>query len=77
MNASLTWASRTRRRIGILPGFGLSLGFTVTYLSLLVLIPLAALFIHASHLGFSGLWQKLVTPRVGTAFAVTFGAMAL
>ena len=73
MSASLSWATRARNRVGVLPGFGLSLGITTVYLSLLVLIPLAALFIHSSQLGWSGLWHKLVTPRVGAAFAVTFG----
>ena len=74
MSASISWATRARNRVGVLPGFGLSLGITTVYLSLLVLIPLAALFIHSSQLGWSGLWHKLVTPRVGAAFAVTFGA---
>ena len=62
-----------RSQVGVLPGFGLSLGITVTYLSVLVLIPLSALFLHASGLGLSGLWDKLTTPRVLHAFQVTFG----
>ena len=64
---------RWRARAGILPGFGLGLGITVTWLSLLVLIPIAALFIHAGGLGWSGLWEKLWTPRVLAAFQVTCG----
>jgi sulfate/thiosulfate transport system permease protein len=71
--ATLSWTRKTRARIGVLPGFGLSLGITLSYLSLIVLIPLAALFVHSSQLGWSGLWAKLATPRVGSAFAVTFG----
>ncbi|HYE08537.1 MAG TPA: sulfate ABC transporter permease subunit CysT [Planctomycetota bacterium] len=72
----MSWAARARGRAGVLPGFGLSLGFTLAYLSLLVLIPLAGLFIHASGLGWSGLYAKLATSRVGYAFAVTFGVSA-
>ena len=64
---------RVRARIGILPGFGLGMGITLAWLSLLVLIPLAALFIHAGGLGWEGLWAKLSTPRVIHAFQVTFG----
>ena len=70
---SLTPLRRWRAGIGVLPGFGLGMGVTVTYLCLLVLIPLAALFIHAGGLGLEGLWAKLSTPRVVHAFQVTFG----
>ncbi len=73
MTSPIPLTRRWRSRLGILPGFGLSLGVTVTWLSVLVLIPLAALFIHASGLGLSGLWDKLSTPRVLHAFQVTFG----
>jgi len=73
MSATLSWSTRTRQRIGILPGFGLSLGITLTYLSTIVLIPVAALFIHASGLGWSGLVEKLSGARVAGAFKVTFG----
>jgi len=73
MSATLSWSTRTRQRIGILPGFGLSLGITLTYLSTIVLIPVAALFIHASGLGWSGLVEKLSGDRVAGAFKVTFG----
>jgi len=73
MSATLSWSARTRQRIGILPGFGLSLGITITYLSTIVLIPVAALFIHASGLGWSGLVEKLSGDRVASAFQVTFG----
>ncbi len=71
--ASTPWPFRIRNRIGVLPGFGLGLGVTITWLSLIVLIPLSALFISAGGLGFAGLWAKLSTPRVIAAFQVTFG----
>ena len=64
---------RWRAQIGILPGFGLGMGITVAWLGLLVLLPLSALFIHASGLGWEGLWAKLSKPRVIAAFQVTFG----
>ena len=63
---SLWW----RRQI--LPGFGLSLGFTVIYLSLIVLIPLAALFIKASGIGLDGFVRTILTPRVLAAFQLSF-----
>jgi len=63
--------ARTRR--SVLPGLGLSLGVTLTYLSLLVLIPLAALFLHAAGLGVSGLIRELGQPRVIHALTLSFG----
>ena len=60
------------RKPSILPGFGITLGFTVAYLSLIVLIPLAGLALKASGLGFGGLWAVLMDPRVIAAFRVTF-----
>jgi sulfate transport system permease protein len=63
----------TRR---VIPGFGLSLGFTVTYLGLIILIPLAALFINAAGLGWNEWWNLLTSPRVIAATKLTFGASA-
>ena len=56
----------------VIPGFGLALGFTLTYLSLIVLIPLAALILYASSLGFSGFWQIVTEPRTLSALRVSF-----
>ena len=47
-------ASAQRRRPSVLPGFGLALGFTLVYLSLIVLIPLSAAFIKTSHADLAG-----------------------
>lgn len=66
------WPGRPRRRF-VLPGFGLALGFTVSYLSLLVLIPLAALLLRAAATGPTGLWQVLASPRVWHALQLSFG----
>jgi sulfate transport system permease protein len=57
----------------ILPGFRLTTGLTVVYLSLIVLIPLAALAIKAASLGPAELWATVSTPRALAAFRVSFG----
>ena len=64
-------ASGRRRRV--MPGFGLSLGYTVAWLSLIVLIPLAGVFIHSAGLGWSGLWAIWTDPRVLAALKISFG----
>jgi sulfate transport system permease protein len=62
------------REYSILPGFGLSLGITLTYTSLLVLIPLAALFLRSTSLGWGGFWAVATEPRVLAAYRLSFGA---
>ncbi|NYZ11513.1 sulfate ABC transporter permease subunit CysT [Azospirillum sp. RWY-5-1] len=57
----------------IIPGFGITLGFTLAYLGLIVLIPLAALILKSSGIGLSGFWSTLSSPRVLAAFRVSFG----
>jgi sulfate transport system permease protein len=56
----------------VLPGFGLTLGFTLSYLGLIVLLPLGALVLSAADAGL-GAWQSLASPRVLAAFRVSFG----
>jgi sulfate transport system permease protein len=58
----------------ILPGFSLSLGYTLFYLSLLVLIPLAACFLKAASLSFDQFWAAVWTERARAAYLVTFAA---
>jgi sulfate transport system permease protein len=60
------------KRPSAIPGFGLALGFTLTYLSLIVLIPLAALVLKAASLGFSGFWDIVTEPRTLAALRVSF-----
>jgi sulfate transport system permease protein len=60
----------------VLPGFGLSLGFTLFYLTGIVLIPLLALVIRPFELGLDGFWNDVTTPRVLAALRLSFG-MAL
>ena len=62
------------KKHGILPGFTLTLGFTILYLSLIVLIPLSATFLKASTLGWSGFWDLVTQPRVLASYRLTFGA---
>ncbi len=64
---------QTKRPRSILPGFGLSLGFTVAYLGLIVLFPLLMVFIKASGLGWGGFWKTLWTTRVLAACKLSFG----
>ena len=64
-----------RRRV--LPGFGLSLGFTLVYLGLIVLIPLAAAFIKASGLSWVDFLTAVASPRVVASYKVSFGISLL
>lgn len=57
-----------------LPGFSLSLGYTILYLSLIVLIPLSAAFIKTTELSFAEFWETVTSPRVVASYQLTFGA---
>jgi sulfate transport system permease protein len=61
----------------VLPGFGLSMGVTLAYLSLIVLIPLTAVFIKSASLGWSEFWHVATTPRVMASYRLSFGASLL
>ncbi|MDI1361023.1 sulfate ABC transporter permease subunit CysT [Methylotenera sp.] len=58
----------------ILPGFNLSLGYTILYLSLIVLIPLSAAFIKTTELSLNEFWEVVTAPRVVASYKLTFGA---
>jgi sulfate transport system permease protein len=62
------------KRRNILPGFGLSLGYTLLYLSLIVLIPLSAAFIKTTELSWQEFWTIVTAPRVVASYKLTFGA---
>ncbi|MBI3319350.1 MAG: sulfate ABC transporter permease subunit CysT [Candidatus Omnitrophica bacterium] len=64
-------APRPRR---ILPGFGLTLGVTLLYLSLIVLIPLSATFVKASTAGWGAFWRTVTEPRALASYRLSFGA---
>ena len=61
----------------ILPGFGLSLGVTIVYLSLLILLPLSGLAFKASALSLAQLWEIASGERALASYRVTFGASLL
>ena len=62
------------QRSKVLPGFGLSLGFTLAYLSLIVLIPLSAVFIKSLGIGWDGLWEILSSERIQKSLQLSFSA---
>jgi len=64
---------RRFRQPSAMPGFRLAFGYTLTYLGLIVLVPLAALVLRASSLGTSGLWEIISDARVLSALRVSFG----
>lgn len=64
----------TFKHYSILPGFNLALGFTLLYLSLIVLIPLSAAFIRTAELTWPEFWAIITTPRVLASYRLTFGA---
>lgn len=63
--------SRAPRRI--IPGFGLSMGITLTYLTLIVLIPLSAVFFRSSGMGWDAFWRAISGRQVVSSYQVTFG----
>jgi len=65
------------RNPSALPGFGLSMGFTISYLSAIVLIPLAALVLRPWSLGWAGVIEEIAAPRVLAALELSFGAAAI
>ena len=65
-----------RSNRSILPGFGLSLGFTIFYLTGIVLVPLLALVLRPFSLGLDGFWSAISTPRVLAALRLSFGMAA-
>ena len=62
----------SRRISPVIPGFGLTLGYTLVYLSLLVLIPLGAMFVHAAQLTWDQFWTIISAPRVLAALKLSF-----
>jgi sulfate transport system permease protein len=70
-------ARRKGRRFrggSVLPGFGLSLGFTLLYLGLLILIPLSTVFLKTATMTWSGFWQTVGSPRALAAYRLSLGA---
>ena len=65
------------RQPSVLPGFGLTLGYTLLYLSLIVLIPLAALLAKTTSLSWGRFWEIASDPRAVASYRLTFGAAFL
>ena len=65
------------RRRSVLPGFSLTMGYTLAYLSLIVLIPLAALAIRSASLGWTEFWAIATDPRIVASLQLSFGAAIL
>jgi sulfate/thiosulfate transport system permease protein len=64
----------TEKRFNPLPGFGLTLGFTICYLSSIVLLPIAALLVRSLDLSWSEFWKLAFNARALAAYRLTFGA---
>jgi sulfate/thiosulfate transport system permease protein len=62
------------RQRSILPGFGLTMGYSILYLSLVVLIPLMAIFLSAASTTWSSFWSTVTSPRVLASYRLTLGA---
>jgi sulfate transport system permease protein len=65
------------RKTNILPGFGLSLGFTIFYLSVIVLIPLSAAFFKTVTVSWPTIWETISSPRVVASYRLSFGVSAM
>ena len=65
---------RRAKPANVLPGFNLSLGYTLLYLSLIVLIPLSAAFFRTTELSWEQFWAVVTAPRVMASYRLTFGA---
>jgi len=62
------------KQASVIPGFGLTLGYTVFYLSLIVILPISALFLKTATLGWGEFWTIVSSPRVVASYRLTFGA---
>lgn len=62
------------KRHTVLPGFDLALGFAVLYLSIIVLIPLSAVFLKTFTMTWAAFWDTVTSPRVMASYRLTFGA---
>lgn len=68
--------NRLKKR-SVIPGFGLTLGYSLLYLSLIVLIPLSATFFKTAIMGWGTFWEAVTSPRVIASYKLTFGASLL
>jgi sulfate transport system permease protein len=71
---TLSWFKRQHQPARVLPGFHITLGFTLVYLSLIVLIPLSALVFKTLNLTGEQFWAAVTAPRVVASYKLTIGA---
>ncbi len=74
MSSAVLARPAPQRTTRVLPGFTLSLGFTVLYLSLIVLIPLSALIVNTLSMTWEAFWSTVSSPRVVASYRLSFGA---
>src|SRR5690606_20164250 len=72
--AQLFWRTTCMSKRGILPGFGLSMGYATFYASLVVFIPLIALFAKAATLGWADIWRIVSDAQAVASYKLSFGA---
>lgn len=72
-SGQLAKVGKPGRQRHVLPGFGLTLGLSLLYLCLIVLIPLSAAFTRAAGLGWTRFWTVITAPRVLASYKVSFG----
>ncbi|WP_028604744.1 sulfate ABC transporter permease subunit CysT [Ottowia thiooxydans] len=78
MSSTATLAAPRRRAVQrVLPGFNITLGYTLLYLSLIVLIPLSALIFKTLTMSWADFWTAITAPRVMASYKLTFGASLL
>lgn len=63
--------TRVRKNKSVLPGFGISMGFTILYLSLIVLIPLSAVFLKTADQSWAHFWDTVTNPRVVASYRLS------
>jgi sulfate/thiosulfate transport system permease protein len=73
MTAAASQAGWQFKRPSVIPGFGLTLGFTIVYLTLIVLIPLAGVAWRSTELGWAGFWEIATEERTLDALKISFG----
>jgi sulfate/thiosulfate transport system permease protein len=66
--------SERRKQPRVIPGFGLTMGYTISYLSLIALIPLSTIFLKTAGMGWAQFWMAVASPRVIAAYRMSIGA---
>lgn len=61
------------KKYTVIPGFGITLGFTLFYLSLIVLLPLSGLFFNTAKMSFAQFWETITDDRIIHAYKISFG----